>query len=59
LLLLSQVNVDGYSSSPERLACLVQRLPPRESDIVEQLRLIGEITKGGASPASVASATRC
>jgi hypothetical protein len=36
------------SSSPERLICLMHRLLPRQSDVVEEMRIIGKIAKGGA-----------
>jgi hypothetical protein len=46
--------VDGGSSFPEWPFGLVQRLLPREAEVVEQMPAIGDITQRGALPATFA-----
>jgi len=45
---------DGYSSSPKWLVRLIHQLLPRQSEVVEEMLVIGKIAQRGALPAPFA-----
>ncbi|HYS91701.1 MAG TPA: hypothetical protein VEN78_42970, partial [Bradyrhizobium sp.] len=52
--LIVQLWCDGYSSSPKWLVRLIHQLLPRQSEVVEEMLVIGKIAQRGALPAPFA-----